>query len=470
MGRATAPRSRTLHRPAGTASRGSALAALRDPVWGATFTRWGLVGILVRLLLLPVGVSSDMLAVYWRSHVIAFHGGVFERYLVNMGSHAVHAAWLRVVQPLMGPADQLWTHPWWWAEPVALVPSHVNALLARFDAARVLTLLKLPYILADLAAGLVLLALLWPRDGPVSDDAARRARTTWILWMLSPAALYATLIFGRYESFPVLAVLAALLLAERRRTLAAAIVLGLAVTLRTYPIVLVPVFALVVYRDLPRQVGWAALAVAPFAATMVANRVVGGSYGELAAVGDYPFGGNWFAFTLQPDRGGPGVLLFAAALLALGGYLLGRSRGWWGVGVVATGDLWRWVALAHLAMFAFAQFSAHYLAWIVPAVALVAGRTPARGVVPLHLAQVAGVFVAAAVLWGGGLFAGALGGLGDTARDLLPFGPLLEGPRGKQVADLAWTTFWVATLAIALPLLRDSLRPGRAGRPLTAAG
>ncbi|HEX2028328.1 MAG TPA: glycosyltransferase family 87 protein [Nitriliruptorales bacterium] len=436
-------------------------APFRDPRFGPSFLRWGLLGVLVRVLLLPVGITSDTLAVYWRAHLIAFHGDVFEGYLVNMGSHVLHALWLLAVQPLMGPSEQLWTHPWWWSDPNGLVAEHMTALLTRPDALRVVSLLKVPYVLADLAAGLVLLSLLWPavedRD-TARELAVSRAWRAWIFWMLSPAALYATLIFGRYESFPVLAVVVALWLLERGHAVWAGLVLGLAITLRTYPVLFVPVVALVWYRDLPRQVAWSVLAVTPFALTMGLNRLVGGTYGELAAAGDFSFGGNFFAFALQPERGGPGLFLFVAAVFALGTYLLGRARGWWGMGPVPRTQVWRWLVLAHLAIFAFSQFSPHYLMWITPAVALLLGRTGRPGIAPLHLAQIVGVVVAQFVLVGGVIFTGALGGLGPTATTLLPLNRPMEGSVADQVVNVAWTGFWVATLALALPFLLATVR------------
>lgn len=446
---------------------------LRDPAVRAPFLRWAAIGAIVRLLLLPVGISSDTLAVYWRSHLIAFHGEVFSEYLVNMGSHGVHALWLRIVQPLMGPADGLWTHPWWWQDPFGLVPEHMTAFLARPDAWRVITLLKLPYVAAEVAAGLVLLWIVWGRDDgrPRDPQVAARSRRLWAFWMLSPAALYATVLFARYEAFPVLAIVVAVLLLERDRPWWAAVVIGIAITLRTYPIVFVPVIALVTQRSLARQLGWSAAAVAPFAVSMGLNRLIGGNFGEVAAVGDYSFGSNWFAFALAPDRGGPGVFLFVAVMLGIGLYLLGRSQRWWGSAPVPRADLWRWVALTHLAVFAFSQFSAHYLMWITPAIGLLLGMSDRRGIVALHLTQVVGVFAAAFLLWGGILFTGTLGGLGETVRTLAPLGSPLPTDGGQQLADISWTVFVVATLALALPLLTETLRrdPG-ARAPVTLDG
>ncbi|MBW3658322.1 MAG: hypothetical protein KY457_06765 [Actinobacteria bacterium] len=441
---------------------------LRDAAVRTPFLWWAAVGGFLRVLLLPVGISSDTLAVYWRAHLIAFHGEVYADYLVNMGSHLVHAVWLRVAQPFLGPADGLWTHPWWWADPWGLIPQHMTEFLARPDAWRAIALLKLPYALAEVVAGVLLLHVAWNRgattEGP---DRLVRAKRVWVFWMLSPAAIYATLLFARYEAFPVLAIVAALLLAERDRPWAAAIVLGIGITLRTYPIVLVPVFALVLQRGLVRQAAWTAAGLAPFALSMVANRLVAGAFGEVLSAGTSIYGSNWLDWTFAPGpgRGPEGLPLFPAAMLVLGLYLLGRDQGWWGARPVPREHLWRWVVLTHLVMFATTLFSAHYLMWVTPAIALLLARSDVRAVLPLHLVQVAGVFTAAFLLWGGILFTGTLGGLGPTAQRLLPLGPPLRD--GQLPADIAWVTATVATLALLVPFLIETLRrdPGAHGVP-----
>lgn len=407
------------------------------------------------MLLLPVGITSDTLAVYWRSHLLPFHGEVFDSYLVNTGSHLVHSAWLVLTRPLLGPVDELWTHPWWWEDSFGLVPQHLEAFLARPDAWRVITVLKLPYVAAEIAAGLLLLWIVWGRaDGATrSADVVRRSRRLWAFWMLSPAGLYATLLFARYEAYPVLAIVLTVFWLQRDRPLLAALALGVGITLRTYPLAFVPVLALVVHRDLPRQLGWSAVALAPFAVTMALNRLIGGTVGELARVGDFSFGDNWFGYVIQGDRGGADLLVFAIGLGALGAYLLGRARGWFGRGPVPRADAWAWLVVAHLLIFALAPFSAHYLMWLTPAVALAVGLRDRPGVVALHVASVAAIFGAAFLLWGGGLFSGTLGGLGPTARTLLPIVP----SGGHQLASILWSAFVVATAAIAIPFVRDTL-------------
>ena len=66
-------------------------APLADPAQRPRLLGWLGVGLVVRLLIAPFTVSADLLAVYWRSHLIAYDGAVFSDYLVNMGAHYTHA-------------------------------------------------------------------------------------------------------------------------------------------------------------------------------------------------------------------------------------------------------------------------------------------------------------------------------------------------------------------------------------------
>lgn len=436
------------------------LAPFRDPQVGRRLQLLTLAGLAIRWILLPIGISSDTLAVYWRSHLMSSHGQLFEDYLVNLGGHVVHAMWLVVVQPLIGPADEVWTHPWWW-ESNALVPSHMNEFLARDGAERTIALLKVPYAAAELMAGLLLLAMIW-HGGKRLRARPDRAVAVWAFWMFSPATLYATYLFARYEAFPVLAIVLALYLAERDRDWTAALVLGVGVTLRTFPIVLIPVFALVLQRGLRRQLSWSAVAIAPYAATVVATRLLVGRAGELQSFSDYSYGDNLFVFALRPPGDGPAILLLPVVLGAVVVYLFGRDQRWWSEGPVPREDAWRWVALSLLVLFTLSQFSAHYLMWLTPAIALVIGRRSAAGVGWLHLAQVGAAFVTIWLLYGGAVFSGVLAGLGDGAMQLLPPTPPLSDPnRSQLLGDAAWSVYIVATLAIMLPLALETLRRRR---------
>lgn len=356
-------------------------APLRDAHQRRPLLGWLGVGLAVRFAVMPMAFHSDLLAIYWRAHIIAYDGELFASYLVNMGAHYVHALSLRLLAPVLPSPDAVWSEPWWWADAVGLQPQVTREFASSPEVFSTLFALKLPYLAFELGAGLLLLAL----AGAARPDAVRRA---WAFWMLSPIGIYATYVFARYEAFPVALVLAAVLACERERPWTGAVLLGLAVTMRTYPLLLIPVFALVAVRGLPRQAAWSGLALAPFALVMATNRILGGGAGELSRLREIAPGDAFLAISL-PIQGAGDISLLLAAAFAIYGYLFGRSRQWWGSAPLGVGELWLWLLVLHAAVFAFSTVSAHYFMWFTPFVALALLRRPQwRGVLALHLLQV----------------------------------------------------------------------------------
>jgi hypothetical protein len=476
-------------------------APLRDPTQRGPLLGWLGVGLMLRLLLMPFAVSADLLAVYWRSHLIAHEGEVFGAYLVNMGAHYVHALSLRVFGFLLPPPEEVWTDPWWWSDSGALAAQVQREFSTAEHVHQTLFALKLPYLLADIGAGLLLLALAGGagaavqrargagnggrrrplragatavaalRAGPLVADPAA-TRRAWALWMLSPIGLYASYVFGRYEALAVLLVVAALLCAERGRPWWAAVLLGLAVTMRTYPLLLIPVFGLIIFRRPLQQALWAAVAIAPFAAVMASNRLFVGTVGELARLQDFATGSTFFAYTIQVDAAGP-IYLFFLFIIGVYGFLAGRSWGWWGE-PPARADLWIWLLVIHAGLFALATFAAHYFMWFTPFVAIaIARRARWRGVLPLHLVQVALVFALTDLLGGPGTLTGLFEPVhADLATSLpnLREAFLTDPEQRARLLGLVRTAFAATTFLLVLPALGElaGRRPEDAGPTLPA--
>jgi hypothetical protein len=270
--------------------------------------------------------------------------------------------------------------------------------------------LKMPYLIADVATGLLILALVGGAGVVATRKAGagpdpRLVRRAWAFWMLSPIGLYASYVFGRYEALAVVFVVGALLCMERERPWWAALLLGLGVTMRGYPLLLVPIFALIVFRRPLAQAAWAGVAVLPFLAVMASNRLLAGTVGELARLQDFATGSTFFAYTIPIDGDGQLYVFFVFAI-GLYGVLAGRVWGWWGAPPLR-GDAWIWLLVFHAGMFGLATFAAHYFMWFTPFVAIaIARRASWRGVLPLHLAQAALVLALTDLLGGPGTLTG----------------------------------------------------------------
>ncbi len=86
-------------------------------------------------------------------------------------------------------------------------------------------LLKFPYLLFDLAIGLLLMQV---------------SRRFLALWLFNPLSLYAIYMIGQFDIIPAALTVAALLLTRQNKLTTAVILLGLGAALKTYPLLLVP--------------------------------------------------------------------------------------------------------------------------------------------------------------------------------------------------------------------------------------
>jgi len=114
-------------------------------------------------------------------------------------------------------------------------------------------------ILVSLAAGLASFVLLYRlAEGRLGAEGARR---TVLYLALFPMALFLQAVYS--ESLYLLLTIAAFLLAERRRFLAAGAICGLALLTRPVAVALLPALALLAWRSTDRRGNLARLAVAP---------------------------------------------------------------------------------------------------------------------------------------------------------------------------------------------------------------
>ena len=104
---------------------------------------------------------------------------------------------------------------------------------------RTFLLLKLPYLLFDVAAGFVFYSLF--EDKKTSIRAA-------LIWFFNPVTIFAFYIFSRYESIPLFFVISALWALKRNRIIISSVLLGCAIWSREVNILLLPFYFVYLIR------------------------------------------------------------------------------------------------------------------------------------------------------------------------------------------------------------------------------
>lgn len=232
-------------------------------------------GLLIRLALMPTAIYGDLHAIAYALHLFGFHG------VTN-----IYAA-LHTISPDQSPVPGLGVdffpyppltyyvlggamallRPLYGDGFSAAISARLPELLAAPGLAWWLTLYKLPLLAADLGIAATLASL--------GRDARQRWRLA-ALWMLNPIPIVACYLFGQFDVLPALCVLLAWVAVVRGHPWLAAVALGVGAGFKTYPLLLLLPFALIVGRSWLERAGLVAAGLATFALTFlpVANNPV----------------------------------------------------------------------------------------------------------------------------------------------------------------------------------------------------
>jgi len=221
-----------------------------------------LIGLLIRVVLMPIFVHWDLPALYEMVRYIAYDG-VRDVYTaiynyndwaavyppLTFFSLAGYLFLLKPVMPLFGTG----------------VPFDLNSILypgwvATDHAFRYLFLLKLPYLFFDL--GLAYLLTLF-------FDKEKEKLTAFKFWVFCPVTLYVTFMFGHFDIVPAFLVVLALLLLKKERVSLAFLTIGLAIAFKNYPVFLLIPLVIIVSRNFWAMVKNTILGMGPFLVTIL---------------------------------------------------------------------------------------------------------------------------------------------------------------------------------------------------------
>jgi hypothetical protein len=331
---------------------------INERYWGNEYTRkqlmlWLGIGILLRALLMPFTASNDYLDSHWRSEQMV-EGRVPYPTRTQFLSHALDAAWLALITPLLPDRARVFLAPAPQDGRLDAQPIYFELFVLNPSARWALFLTKLIYFIVDIATGMLLLRLF---------QTINQGLYAFKLWMINPAMLYGVFIYGRYETYAIFCLVLSLLLIKHEKIWLAAFALGMAIAFRSTPILLLPIYALAVTRNRTKQIFFLALSILPQLLVILFMEVIFGfhptydvdhSTGPVSMLTNavfnpvtlFPFVVCYVILLLWIDQHHPSFMLLLHAALAV--YLL---------------------------MYAFAWHSPHYISWLAPfIIPLLAGR------------------------------------------------------------------------------------------------
>lgn len=349
-----------------------------SPTLKSGLLRIALLGLAVRLLLMPYTGEADLTTFGQASQSMLYGGGPYSFLLVYPPAWEYYLGGVGWTAGSMGTTQLLATTPqllvyhgmYGYAQPAYLVVP----LYASLE--------KLPLIAADLLTGALLAMVVHRQTGN-----AQRSLSAFALWFLNPLVIVDSSIHGAFDILPVLLMLCSLFLLDSRRYALAGIALGLGSSLKVFPILLLPFMVLLIYRQvgsnlrrLPRDLliflGCTAATGAVFflPSGVLSDYLLYGTTGASAGEGFWGFGvwswlsvpiinapGRWLSVHTMEALLATGIL---AALLLLAAW----SWTWRSMakGAFSPPMLWGGFAAIYASWLLNAAVHPQYVEWILP--------------------------------------------------------------------------------------------------------
>ena len=188
-----------------------------------------ILGLLIRVIIMPFFTHWDLPAIYEMSHYFSYHH-IFDIYSVVYNYNHWSADFPPLVFYTFG--GYLWLIKWLMPLFDSFKHFQFNSLyypgwVTSIQAFRYLFLLKIPYLIFDIFIGFALTHFFLDKDKKIK---------IFTLWMLNPVSLYITYMFGQFDVIPTALVILSLLLVKKGKISWSFLILGLAIAFKNYPL------------------------------------------------------------------------------------------------------------------------------------------------------------------------------------------------------------------------------------------
>jgi len=318
--------------------------------------KYFLIGLLIRLFLMPFTASCDLLWPYHRAYLIAFkHDFLMPASQILM--NYLHALFLIILYPFIPYMSRLWNVPWCITHPrnaeeiKGMFNTYFN-FISDPMAFWTLFWMKIPYLLFGIGCAFLLLRISKNKSWGV---------TAFKFWMLNPVIIFITYIFGRYEIIVIFFILLSLYFIKREKKISAVILLGIAIALRGYPILLVPFFIISLSDKSTDRIKYTSIALLPF---ILANlpRIFAGKLGAVTQLANAGYVDYLLSMNFPLGIHNTVYVFIVGYVLLILHQIQHQDK--------KVDSLIKYLLCFHLWLFATCYFHLQFFGWLVPYVAL----------------------------------------------------------------------------------------------------
>lgn len=318
-----------------------------DPSLVNSIYKWLLIGLLIRLIFMPIALHMDLLYVYGRSSLVVYKG--MPRLMGQIFVTYIHAFSLWIFKPLMPYFPNVLNY-----HPGQVISWRLfYEFVTDPNVPRTLFLLKLPYLIFDLGCAFLILAIFLDR---------RKGVSAFKFWMINPVVIFASYIFARYEAIAVFFILLSLYYARNNSPNRSLFSLGMAIVTRLYPVILLPFFIIILEKNPLRRLKLVFWGFLPLGVITMLSRTFGqtSEVGELARAHHADFLLRMgFSLGFLYDK----IFIFVAIYAFLLLYVFFNTDH-------SFRSLWKSSLILMLFFFATCFFHPQYFMWLIPLLTL----------------------------------------------------------------------------------------------------
>ena len=308
---------------------------------------WLLIGVLIRFTFMPIALHFDLLSIYQRSALIAYEGDMGTG-LGQIFAHYIHAFFLFILKPLMPYLE-------------SALPGRGGSaswlgweiFIAQPNVFRTLFLFKIPYLIFDLGCSFLFLFILRER---------KKGLAAFKFWMINPVVIFSAFIFSRYEPIVIFFILLSLYYAKNNLSAKALFSLGIAVIVRSYPLMLLPFFVIIIGKTSWERLKLAFWGLLPLGIMTVISRLFQGA-SEIGVWANMPHSNYLMGLRWSMRSSYDVIFVFFMGYTILFLYTYFRTNH-------SFAHLWKINLILLLFFFATCFFHPHYFMWLIPFLAL----------------------------------------------------------------------------------------------------
>ncbi len=339
------------------------------------FYKYFLIGMLIRLALLPFFFQRDLLSTYQRAAETVFAGNMasdFQQMLTNI-IHSVYLFIIKSVVPAIGDFSPILLDSDTWTSWIGFVSS--------YNVFTVIALFKVLYLIFDLACMFLILRLSF-------DDDPEGRLNVFKFWMFNPVVIFVVYVFARHDIIGVFATIIALILAKKDRKYWSIIVLAVAIALRFFPIMILLPLTIYLARSRRDYIALSLIGISGLAGIEVFSNIYYGKSLIFSLLNTQHF--NYILSArldlIIHDR----IFLFIVAyFLIIFSFIHARKKSF--------DLLLNYGAIIYLAYIALCYFHPQYVLWAVPFLVIIFVRR--RQLVYYHWLQF-GLLMVVLIYWG----------------------------------------------------------------------